>query len=304
MNIDKYKIFLLVSENKKITEIANLLGISQPTVSFHIRSLEESMGVQLFLSDKKTLSLTDTGRHLLPYAKEIVELEENMLKRALEYKNYYYGEIYIGSTLSPGISLLPAVIHRFAKVYQNIHITIESKPANEIIQNTLSKKYDLGLVATKSEIPSDLTSEILKEEQLELVFHPDLLPAFLKDSSIKAIEKYPFIHHSNSSSTRKIVDGFLNEHQLQPASTITVNSVEMIKAMIMKQIGISFLPYALVSNDLAAGRLATVELEVTLPSKQIKLIYAKNRYIAPHILKFIEFAKQDPFVSMQPNTMF
>lgn len=297
MNIEKYKIFLLVSQNKKISEIAKLMGISQPTVSFHIKSLEDSLGVQLFHADKKVLTLTDTGRHLLPYAKEIVELEDNMIERAYQYRNFNYGEIYIGSTLSPGVSLLPYVIKNYSSVYNKIHITMEISATNTIIQNTLSKKYDIGLVATNSDIPSSLVSETLIEDQLILVFHPDLLSVFQNDSSLNILKQFNFIHHSHGSSTRKMVDSFFCEYGLKISSTVTANSIEMIKIMIMNNIGISFLPYSLVSDDVAAERIATIPLSASLPAKMIKLIYPDNRYIAPHILKFIEYIKIDHFVN-------
>jgi len=178
MNIDKYKIYLLISQNKKVSEIAKMLGVSQPTISFHLKTLEESMGIKLFYSDNKSLTLTDTGRHLLPYAKEIVELEENMIKRVVQYRDFNYGEIHIGSTLSPGMHVLPNVAKNFSSVYKNIHLSIEINAAHKIIQDTLTKKYDLGLVATRSEIPDTLVSEIISEDRLVPVFHKSLLSDF------------------------------------------------------------------------------------------------------------------------------
>lgn len=291
MNIEKYKIFLYVSENKKLSEIAKILGISQPTVSFHIKSLEESMGVQLFFSESKHLMLTDAGMHLVPFAKEIVELEANMIIRAAHYKDFNFSEIYIGSTMSPGISILPTVIKNFTLLYEKVHITIEIDQANHIIENTLSKKYDLGLVATISEIDDSIVAETLHEEQLVLVIHPNLLELFQKNDYLKIIHQFNFIHHSHGSSTRKMVETFLVETKVQLTSTVTVNSVEMIKMLIKNNIGISILSYSLVAEDVSAGRLAVIELNNSLQAKSIKLIYAKDRYMPPHIHQFIEFIK-------------
>jgi len=67
--------------------------------------------------------------------------------------------------------------------------------------------------------------------------------------------------------------------------------------MVMNKAGISFLPYALVADDLMENRIATLETDICLPTKLIKLIYPANRYIAPHILKFIEFIRIDPAVN-------
>lgn len=292
MNVEKYKIFLLLAENKKVSEIAKLLKMSQPTVSYHIKSLEKALDLQLFHVNKKAIALTDNGRRLLPYAMEMVELETNMLEKAAQYREFNYEEIYIGSTLAPGMKLLPSVIKSFNLLYPQIHFSIEIDAANEIIQNIVTKKYDIGLVANHNEIPDSLTSEILLEDPLILAIPPIHLERFRQAPYLYTLQEFNLIQHRHGSSTRRMVDQILEQNRISISSTISANSIEMIKRMIQNDMGISFLPYSLLENELAAGKIATIDLDVPFPSKQIKLIYPIVKYRPVHIESFLLHLRQ------------
>ena len=68
MNVDKYRILVLLSQGDKLSEIARKLGMSQPTVSFHLKSLEEGLGVPLYVMEDHRVVLTDAGLNLASYA--------------------------------------------------------------------------------------------------------------------------------------------------------------------------------------------------------------------------------------------
>ncbi|MEK5183656.1 LysR family transcriptional regulator [Solibacillus sp. FSL W7-1324] len=74
MNIDHIESFIYVVEYKSVHKAANVLFLSQPTISARIKSLEESLNVQLFIRSGRSLSLSKEGQHFLPYAQEIVAL--------------------------------------------------------------------------------------------------------------------------------------------------------------------------------------------------------------------------------------
>lgn len=74
MNIDHIESFIYVVEYKSVHKAANVLFLSQPTISARIKSLEESLNVKLFIRSGRSLSLSKEGKHFLPYAREIVSL--------------------------------------------------------------------------------------------------------------------------------------------------------------------------------------------------------------------------------------
>ncbi|MGN7478825.1 LysR family transcriptional regulator [Solibacillus silvestris] len=77
MNIDYIESFIYVVEYKSVHKAANVLFLSQPTISARIKSLEESLNVKLFIRNGRQLNLSKEGQYFLPYAREIVDIYRN-----------------------------------------------------------------------------------------------------------------------------------------------------------------------------------------------------------------------------------
>lgn len=289
MSILKYKIILLIHQNKRLLEISEELGISQPTVTFHIKSLEENLGIKLVHNKNKYLSLTEAAKSLLPYIIQIIELENTLQQKAQQYKHFELGSIVVGSTLAPSISILPELIANFTKSYKHLHISLETASTSSIIENVASRKYDIGIVSSNIPLPSYLISKHFSMDQLVLVYPSKLKSEFEQNNFLKLLSNYNFIHHATTSSTRKAVDCYLTNQGIELTSSITVNSIEVIKELIKKEIGISILPISLIQSELDTQLFSFIKLDSPELNKEVQLIYHKDTYLSPIILAFISF---------------
>ena len=289
MNSDKYKILLLVDENKKLSEIAQMLNISQPTVTFHLKSLEESLGIKIFHHKNKFISLTEAGKNLIPYASEIVQLETILIEKADQYKNFQQGSLTIGATLSPSISYLPHIMTEFTKDHPKLHITLETASTKHIIKNITARKYDLGFIASDTELPHYLKVKKLKKDPLVLVFPHSLSSIFTRNDFCNYLNQYNFIHQTDSSSTRQMVERFFLEHHLLIYSSITVSSSEVIQELVKKEMGISILPLSLVQEAIFHNLFGYTELHHDGLIKDLKLIYHQDLYLSPIIKEFLSY---------------
>ena len=142
MNTIKCRILLILNENKRICEIGGRIDISQRTVSFHLKSLEKAWGGKLFHTKNKYMTLTDTAKSLLPYMLQIVELENTLSEKALQYRDFELGSLTIGATLAPSLSILPEYIARFTALHKHLHISLETASTKHIIESIMKRKYD------------------------------------------------------------------------------------------------------------------------------------------------------------------
>lgn len=287
MNIEKYQILKMIGQKSKLSEIAAKLTISQPTVSFHLKSLEKEFNLKLFDLNNKQVTLTKEGQLLLPYVNEILALHEALCKKVSNLQSDCL-DVRIGSTLSPGVTLLPSFLPDYLLSHPNHHITIEVASAKIITERILDYQYDFGLISANEEIPDSLNSNLLFEDPLVFVFSPKYKYLFDTDPTLAFISQMNFIHHSENSSTRRASDLILKELNLYPKSCITVNSVEIIRELVSNSCGISILPSSLIHHVSFPNEICSMPIPSSKAVKKVSLIYHKKQVLTPEVIEFID----------------
>lgn len=127
MNLLKLEIVVLIKKYKKLTIVAEKLGVKQPTITFHIKSLEEELGVSLFELHSGRYFLTEAGEALHHYACKIDALMKEARRVTQEFKDFHKGAITIGASYVPATYLLPEIVYRFQCEFPNIKITLMVK---------------------------------------------------------------------------------------------------------------------------------------------------------------------------------
>lgn len=152
MNLNNLKVFVNVADSGGVTRTAKALFISQPAVSKAIQTIEKDLGVSLFLRDKKTgVKLTDAGEHILPYARQMLLMEEKIYQTAYLSKNMLEGTLKIAS-LPPGIDwILVKALAAFSKKYPNVNVEILEGSTNEVNRMVIDHEAEFGI----SMAPSD-----------------------------------------------------------------------------------------------------------------------------------------------------
>ena len=141
MEIRVLKYFLVVAREQNITKSAEVLHITQPTLSRQLKELEEKLGTQLLIRGNKNISLTEDGLLFRKRAEEIVELADKTLNDMKNSKEELVGDIYIGSGETDGLRHIISSIKIINKKYPNIRFHIISGDKQDIIE-----KLDRGLI--------------------------------------------------------------------------------------------------------------------------------------------------------------
>ena len=165
INLELYKIFLIVAEQKNITKAAKKLMISQPGVSKSIKCLEEQLNCQLFVRTKSGVYLTEEGKMLYSKLTDAMDLINNAEQKLMEMINMTNGYINIGISNTLTRNFLLKYIEEFHKKYPQIKIKIYTNPTDELIIKARNGIIDFIILNLPYEIPSDFTIKNLKTIQ-------------------------------------------------------------------------------------------------------------------------------------------
>ena len=138
--------FLTVAREENITKAADILHITQPTLSRQLTKLEEDLGVQLFTRGKKGINLTDEGVLFRRRAGEITELAEKAERELAEAENLLDGEVSIGCGESESVKLIPQMFMPFKDKYPGVRLNIYTGNADQIKNRVDNGLDDLGIL--------------------------------------------------------------------------------------------------------------------------------------------------------------
>jgi DNA-binding transcriptional LysR family regulator len=287
MNLNKLHILLLIEKHQKVTEVANVLGISQPTVTFHMKSLEQELKIPLFQTRSGKILLTEAGRTVSHYAQRIMTLVEQTHRINRDYLSLRTGSLAIGASFIPAAYTLPVVLRSFTANYPDTHLTLTVKPAPSILQLLVNEQLDIGFISSL-QAPSDFIQYIpLREDHLVIVFHPQhplahwnpLQPDKLKDAC--------FISHGKDSTTYQMVAEWMNRQGIILNHHLEIDSLEIIKRLLIQGYGFSIISHLAVEQEINQGLLVSRTLPGEPLKRHIYLAFHKEHWQSPLMREFI-----------------
>lgn len=292
MNLMKLQIVELIDRHHHMTSVAEILGIKQPTVTFHMKSLEEELQVRLFESRSGKTFLTEAGQALLHYAVKINALAKESERVVREYDSLYRGTLHIGASYVPATYLLPAILNTFAREFPGIRISLSVKPS-PVIRNMLARhQIDLGIISSEPFTGPSLQAESLCRDDLTLICSPDH-PLTKTDSlQPEQIIRTPFALHGTESSTRQLTDLWLAQHGLHMRSPVELDSLEAIKQLVLLGDHISFMSRMAVQREHQEGLLHVLPIPGHRASRHIYSVHNRDRLPSLQIQRFQEVLRE------------
>ena len=286
MTLRHFQIFISVCDEQGMTQAAQKLHISQPSISQAVKELEEHYQVRLFERLGKKLFLTPAGQELLHYARHIISLSAQTEKTLRSFS--LAAPIRLGATLSIGESIFIDIITRLKKampeqeVYPHVHNTAALEDA------LLRDELDAALV--EGSITSAYLTQIpFLEDELIFIISPALLPP--EGFTREQLTELPFILREKGSGTRNLFEHVMNQHHLQCHVTGSYNNTESIRQAVAAGLGISAISSRLVAKELQEGKLASFTIPGITFRRSFRIVYHKNKYLAAGLKTFIDLCK-------------
>lgn len=292
MNLELYKIFLVVAETGNITKASEKLNISQPAVTKHIKNLEGSLGNPLFVRTKKGVVLNEYGKTIFLKIKQALTLIEEAEQEIGAYKNFNKGTIKIGiSTTLTRRYLLP-FLEQFHKEYPNIIIDIYTDPTKELIKKLKNGMIDFIIGKFPSTKDFDLEYKKLGRTKYIFAYNPKYYKVN-KTISISDISNYPLILQEEPSNSRDSINRFLKENHIHIEPKMNIASSNLLIDFISMGYGVGYVTKLYIEKELKNSVLK--ELKVTPNTELISygIMSLKNNIMTSHTKKFIQFLIQN-----------
>ena len=294
MNLKQLEAFVQVSESGSFSKAAKELFLTQPTISAHISSLEKELNVRLFIRNTKEVSLSDDGKDLYRYAKQITDLE-----KAIEERFYMDSDdgkhfITIAASTIPAQYLLPKVLMCYRERYPKEQIKIMETDSSEVVTQVVDHMVDVGFTGTVLEKKHCKYIPFYKDELA--VITPDT-PEYriLKEQNrddIDWIKRKPLILREEGSGTRKEAEKQLKNAGISMEALDIVASIanqETIKKSVKQGMGITVLSRLAAEDE---DGLLIFPIPGADEGRDNNLVYNKNYQMTRSADRFIRIVKE------------
>jgi len=288
MDIHQLRIFVSVFRNRSFSRASEELYLTQPTVSDHIKTLEDEFGCRLFDRLGRSILPTREAEALYGHAIEIVEKADAVKEVISRFKKEPAGELVVGASTIPGTYLLPPVMATFRKKYPSISFQIMIADSKEILRKVLAHEILIGIVGAKV-VNSQITYTPLIEDELIVVAAPH--PAKKVSIKFQEIASLPMVLREEGSGTRKEIERIFSSKGLNIDSMNIVGlfgSTDSIKQAVKAAMGISILSRLSVMDELKYKILQEIEVSDAHMKRNFYVITHKKRSLPAAYKLFFE----------------
>ena len=292
MEFKQLEAFVAVVDYGSFSEAARKLYLTQPTISAHVRSLEEELHTKLILRTTKKTTITTRGYQLYDSAVRMLEIRNNLLENFTGVQKHM---IDLAASTIPSSYLLPEILAAFGKTHPDIYFHSIQADSAESINRVLDGTVDLALVGQNTR---DETCVFLPFCQDELVIATPITSHYLglqnKSVTFEDFIKDPIIIREKGSGTKKEMDLFLEQIGVTPSDLNVIarmNDLEGIKKSIVNGLGISILSARSAIDLQKTKQILLFPLEESAHKRTFYIVYSKNRILKPHVRQFIQFVQ-------------
>lgn len=255
-------VFLTVAEEKSFSAAAKKLSLSQPTVSFHIDSMEKHLGCPLFVRTRRGVEMTVYGKTLYENTVSIKSLLERTERKIQDLRRGVAGTVQIGAGTVPGEYILPVLLTRFLREHANVSIHLNSGDSRSIYRDWLDGKMSICILGFQ---PSDQPEAVaLWSDEIIPVAAANLAAELPDPMQPEDLLRFPQVSRTAESASRIAVQTALEKLDLSPRENsvvFQVGSNEAMKRALQAGAGIGFLSRRAVETELGTGLLLPLRVE-------------------------------------------
>jgi LysR family transcriptional regulator, transcriptional activator of the cysJI operon len=300
MDLHHLKTFVTLAKVGHFNRAAELLFLTQPAVSTHIKSLEEYYGFALFQKVDQKYELTEPGKILLGHVEKVFNIL-NETKRALDgFKSLDFGSLSIGASSNIGVYLLPQLLGEFKSLFPKIDIQVSIGPTYSIESKMLSNEIDLGIVETPAQ-SNEILMDFQWDEKLVVIVSPKHPWAKARKIEPFHLTEESFVVGERGSGTKKVLDESLGKIANELKVLMELGSTEAVKRAVEQNLGISIVMDCCVSREIKFKTLKAVKLSGIDLRKKISVVHLKGKYLTPSYQEFVKFLRQAHTSHMGPS---
>ncbi len=291
MDIHHLKVFLSVFKNKSFSRASEELYLTQPTISDHIKTLEEELECKLFDRLGRTILPTKEAEILYAHATSILEKVSTLKDTFNKLKKEVTGDLVIGASTIPGTYLMPQVIADFRKKYPGVSIQVAISDTKGIIDKIVKHELLLGIVGSKI---SNSPLNFLPFIEDELIVVASLSLTSKSTLHLGELTDIPMVLREEGSGTRKEMEKILEGRGLNMDNIKIAGifgSTDAIKQAVKSGLGISIVSRLSVTDELKHKILKEIKLDNIQMKRKFYIVIHKKRTLPLAYSIFLDYLK-------------
>ena len=289
MDFKQLRSFVTVADCGSFTQAAVRLYTSQPTISAHIRQLEEELQQRLFLRTTKSLSITPHGRELYDYAVQVLSLQDRLLA------GWRQGDsvVSLGASTIPSAYLLPDLLPRFSVLHPDVSFDIHQSDSSGVLRALRTGRFDLGLTGMAAP-DEDLVFTPFYQDAMVLIAPntPEFSAAKAQNMPLAALlQSHPLLLRENGSGSQRSADDFLRAAGLKTDAlhvAARLNDQESIKNLVAAGLGLAIVSAVSVARERDRGDLLLFPLADA--ARSFYIVTRRHDFLSPAARQFFDFS--------------
>lgn len=275
-DLNLYRIFLTLYEQKSISKTAEILYVSQPAISYSLKELETQLGYNLFYRTYKGIEPTLEAKELYSYISTAFNIIKDGETHIKNLNSLNIGEIKIGSPSHIAIFYLSNFISDFRKIYPGIKFEIVSKSTSDLVEMLETRKINL-IVDT---LPIQTNKKTIKKitlSKLENCFvYNKKIFGKCRINSVFDLQKYPLILPSATSSIRLKLDEYMEVNNIKLYPVVESWTTEFMLEMVRKGVGIGYFIKNVIDDQVDKNDFEIITFDKELPSVDVCVVYLEE----------------------------
>ena len=291
MNVNQLQYFRVLAQEEHYTRAAQMLSITQPSLSHAIAQLEQELGTRLFEKKGRNIVLTRYGKMFLPYVEESLKVLEEGVRRTQEINGSKQGIINLAYIYTMGSEFTPKMVRKFLDTYPDYDIDFNFNvgTTGEILEGLKDDKYDIVFSSYQDGEP-DIDFKKIGNQKLVLAVPPDH-PLAIRDSvDLRDTIDYPQIYFEKGSGLRPVIDQMFEEINQFPKVAFEMEEDSSMAGLVAQGFGIAVMPDIPILKSLGVKTLDIYNPEY---ERVVYLATLKKHYLSPVAKAFIRFVCEE-----------
>lgn len=301
MNLKQFKYVLLLSQIGTFSKAADMLNISQPSLSQYIKNIEKQIGMPLFERTNGEVRLTDAGQIYIDVGRRILDLEHQMENQLSDIAEYRSGTISVGISPYRSVHFMPSILKKFDEMYPGIKLIVKERSGKELIKSAERGEFDICIIALPVDDEKFTIIPIHREEIVIAVNrNSELYTKLSKESVLDSSRRYPvvdinlinnenFAMLSEYMPMRAVTDQIIMRNKVIINEKVEVSSNEALLSIVDSGVCASFVPSGLTNQTNIQISFFSIKQENAF--RDIAVIYRKQQYLSKPIQDLIGMFK-------------
>ena len=287
LTLRQLKVFEVAATQLNFSIAAKLLFLSQPAVSMQIKQLEENIGLPLFEQMGKKIFLTEAGRELHHYSRNIAQQLSEMEVVFNEMKGLNQGKLTL-SVVNTANYFTPQLLAKFCQRHPHINVILHVANRDAVLKQLADNSTDLAIMGQTPD-DADISAESFLDNPLVVIAATTHPLAKLKQVKFSQLASETFLSRELGSGTRSAMERVFAQHKIQPRISMEMETNEAIKQAVQAGMGLGILSLHSIELELETKRLAMLNVEHFPLLRHWFVAHRSNKRLSIAALAFKEF---------------